>query len=920
MWKSLKRESRELPVTQFEMRSEIGFLGMLLGDIVRQFAGNDTFDTVEELRRIAWARRVGQEGAERRMTEIIAGLGNRELHVVIRAFSIFLDLLNIVEDRKRVKVLRERAADAYPEPPLESIGDAILELKAAGKSINELQRLLERLKIELVFTAHPTDAKRRSIRHKLTRLRELLTRRDRESMPAERTQTEQQMRAELAKWWQTDFIRPWRPSVLQEVGRGLSIKPVLWDEVPKMLGELQRWVTEYFDGEVSLSQPCLTFGSWIGGDRDGHPGVTAEVTEQTFVWLRQEALKFHLAACDQLFDSLSLSQRQMHISDALRDAVTTACETWPHLEQRIAAIPPFEICRRYLEIIHWRLQQTEQITLAASPIDGAYACPLELRADVDRLFACLAESTAGELVASEVRAWLHRIDAFGFHLARLDIRQNAHQYREVVEELLQHAGICDDPHTLDERARQRELVRTLGQEVSLQEQSLSPLARETLNLFRLLHRVVNAFGVQAIGGQVISMTGAASDVLTVLWFWKLTEDKTVDKDEALPIAPLFETIEDLQQGPGILAEMLAIDAYRQHLKRQSDWQVIMLGYSDSTKDGGYLSACWWLHEAQKNLSDTASSHGVQLTFFHGRGGSLGRGGGPAARSILSLPSGTFRGSLRLTEQGEVLADRYDDPAIAHRHLEQVLWSSLLAAGKPAAADNRDWSALMEQLSEVSYQNYRQLIEQVDFVAYFRQVTPISEIERLPIGSRPSRRRGEASLSDLRAIPWVFSWTQSRCLIPAWYGIGSAIGPLTEDPGKRETLREMYQQWPFFRACIDNAELALAKSDLSILQQYAKLASNQAALAKIASTVAEEYRQSCDAVLALTEKDELLDGTPWLKESIRVRNRYIDPLNFIQVELLRRGQGRDVEDESESEWRHLTRLTINGIAAGMRTSG
>ena len=452
---------------------------------------------------------------------------------------------------------------------------------------------------------------------------------------------------------------------------------------------------------------------------------------------------------------------------------------------------------------------------------------------------------------------------------------------------------------------------------------------ETWALFRLLHQTAATSSMSAIGTHVISMTSVPSDVLTVLWLWELTGPKDNflkaeggQEKPILPIAPLLETIGDLRAGPDILRGMLEIDAYRENVRRLGDRQMIMLGYSDSTKDGGYLAACWSLHQAQQELVAVANEFGVQLTFFHGRGGSLGRGGGPAARSILSLPRGTFDGHLRLTEQGEVLADRYDDPAIAHRHLEQVVWSSLLAAGNPKQQDSQQWYDTMATISQASFLKYRELLEQPGFVPFFRQVTPISEIEQLPIGSRPSRRKPDGGLSDLRAIPWVFSWTQSRCLLPAWYGIGAAMGEMVDDTETLKTLREMYQQWPFFRAVVDNAELALAKSDLQIAGEYASLASqegpNEDAHAKIGQMVETDFHESKRVVLAMTRQEALLDGTPWLKESIRVRNRFIDPLNLIQVELLRRGQSDNVG--SPEELRHLTRLSINGIAAGMRTSG
>ncbi|MCH5377525.1 MAG: phosphoenolpyruvate carboxylase, partial [Planctomycetes bacterium] len=396
-----------------------------------------------------------------------------------------------------------------------------------------------------------------------------------------------------------------------------------------------------------------------------------------------------------------------------------------------------------------------------------------------------------------------------------------------------------------------------------------------------------------------------------------------DEELWLPIIPLFETIGDLQGSAAILTQLLDIPVYRQYVQQQSDRQTVMIGYSDSTKDGGYLSACWELYRAQLALNNVARVHGVELTFFHGRGGSLGRGGGPTARSILSLPASTFQGRLRLTEQGEVLAERYDDPHIAMRHLEQVTWSAMLAAAALPREDIGRWEPVMQALAERSLTAYRQLVRQPGFVDFFRRATPIQEIEQLPIGSRPSRRRGGHSLADLRAIPWVFSWTQARCLVPAWYGLGGAVEQLlAESPSLGRLLGEMYEQWPFFQATIDNAALALAKTDLVIAQRYTRLADEGESLSLIGALIRDEYRRSCSAVLLITGSEHLLDDVPWLRKSIGRRTPYIDPLNLMQIELLRRLRSPDGDPPPEQleEWAHLARLTIQGVASGMRTTG
>jgi phosphoenolpyruvate carboxylase len=415
-------------------------------------------------------------------------------------------------------------------------------------------------------------------------------------------------------------------------------------------------------------------------------------------------------------------------------------------------------------------------------------------------------------------------------------------------------------------------------------------------------------------------------VLAVLWLWQQTAQPGEADEQPrydLPIIPLFETIEGLHTAADVMDQLLHIPEYRRHVAANHDHQIVMLGYSDSTKDGGYLAACWALYQAQKQLSHIGGTHGVEMVYFHGRGGALGRGGGPTARSILSLPPRSFSGALRLTEQGEVLAERYDNPEVARRHLEQLAWSALLAVSGRSQPAADPWLETMQQLADASQAAYRRLVERSGFVDYFRRATPITEIEQLPIGSRPSRRRGGSTLSDLRAIPWVFSWTQCRCLIPAWYGIGASVDQLlASQPEKRAELQQMYRQWSFFQATIDNAVLALAKTDLKIAEHYAQLARDEQLLASIGDEIAAEYVRTRQAILEITGHDELLDDVPWLQESLRFRNPYVDPLNLIQVELLRRLQQSEDEPDSadHTELRHLLRLTIKGVASGMRNTG
>lgn len=915
------------------LHAEIVQLGEMLGEVVASVAGDDNLHIVETVRRLSRDFRMGlaDKNDNKRLANLLSSLTFDQLRIVIRAFTIFLDLANMAEDRERVRVLQERASRQFPAPTRESIRSAVLTLKSSGTDAAQMQQILDRLLLELVFTAHPTEAKRRTIRRKLRAIRRLLEQKDAApDDPISIRDADESIRATLTEIWLTDFIRDSRPTVLQEVKRGLSFKPTLWNVTPKIMDQIRRSLSEAFPEQQLTLSPCIKFGSWIGGDRDGHPFVTPKITAQTLLWLHAAAIEFHLETCGRLRHSMSISSKQISLGGNLKACADAALSKHPELESELAPLPQSEVFRRWLTVIRWRLQQTSIQNLGEVPARGAYASAAELAADVGELDQTLKSLDVNVDLATETSRWLDQIRIFGFHLARLDVRQDSRKYRSVVNELLELGGCVSNAESMSEPERQRLLTDTIGVKLEWNGAELSETTRETLELFTLLRTVVKRLGREALGAHVISMTNQPSDVLTVLWLWNCGADE--DNLQPIPIVPLLETIEDLQNGPEILRQLLSTPSYRELLKQQGDRQIVMLGYSDSTKDGGYLSACWSLYECQQLLRGVADEANVELIFFHGRGGSLGRGGGPAARSILSLPRNAFNGSLRLTEQGEVLADRYDDPKIAERHFEQLIWSSLLASGTSASDIPPAWIETMQRVAVASFEAYRELIEQQGFIAFFRHATPISQIERLPIGSRPARRKGGDSLSDLRAIPWVFSWTQARFLLPAWYGIGSAFAAETEDVTTLLQLQDMYRKWPFFAATIDNAELALAKVDLGIAGKYAELSSPEDRDV-VWDMIQREFIASSKAILKIVDRAELLDGIPWLKESIQMRNWYIDPLNFIQVELLGRtfyepnstaeklARKTPPQVEMNTEELHeLLKLTVNGIASGLRTTG
>lgn len=904
-------------------RRDVDMLNAALNEVLVELAGAESAHLVGSVRGLAERRRAGDDEAAKQLSQTIASCSLDQLRVTARALSVYFDLLNLAEDRQRVRVLRERERRQHPEPRGESVADAIGRLRKAGVSAESLARLIRGLDIELVFTAHPTEAKRRSIRDKLRRLRELVRLLDTpEILPSERDRAIHGVRGELCALWQTDFLRLWRPTVRQEVERALSFAPTLFQVAPLVLDDLRRALVQHYPGH-GLEAPAIPrFGSWIGGDRDGNPNVTADVTADTLAYLRGAAIDFHLARCEQMQRPLSVSERRAGISQPVKDAIQRACERWPELEDRLASISPREVYRQWLSVIEWRLEHTKATPFLQEPIPCAYGRASEFRADLALIQESLQSHHGDALATGDLQVWLDQVSIFGLYLARLDVRQESGQYRSALAEIFSSLGIADGYLTMSEGQRQEILARTMPFRGELPIDDFSTNTREVLRLFRLLARTIRVYGPEVIGGHVVSLTRDPSDLLGPLWLWQWAKGKYLNsgEDAELALVPLFETLHDLINAPKTLTSLLEHPLYAAHLERRRRQQMVMVGYSDSTKDAGYVAAVWAIHKAQVELAQVARRFNVELVFFHGRGGSLGRGGGPAARAILSLPPSAVDGRFRITEQGEVLAERYDDPEVARRHLEQVTWATLLVSALPPPPPKEHWVDLMDRLAAKAATVYRRLVDDESFLEYFALATPIEEIENLPIGSRPSRRRGQRTLKDLRAIPWVFSWTQSRNLLPAWYGLGSALEQATAEDWLR--MQEMYRDWPLVTAMIDNAALALAKADLDIAHAYARLVEDPTARQKLFGMIQAEYARSEAAVLKILNAKSLLDKVPWLDRSIRSRNPYVDPLNLIQIELIRRLRGLDADapDKVREPLRDLVRLTIQGIASGLRTTG
>ncbi len=919
-----ERDNNE-KTTVTALRREIRLLGFELGRVIRDHAGQDAYDLVERVRGLSKARRAGDTGAATELDAVIESLSPEQAAVVIRAFACFFDLANIAEDRQRVRELRRRARSAYPRARPESIGATMEKLADAGVDADAIRDMMNQVDIELVFTAHPTEAKRRTVRRTLRRLRETLAELDDpDILHAEREAVLRRIRADIACLWHTDPLRSRRPTVIDEVKRSLFTFNSLWRVIPDLYRDIRESTERVFGRVTEPGRQFLRFGSWIGGDRDGNPFVTPQVTEQTLKLLRERTIDKHIGMCDRLAAVLTISSDYHTPSDDLLQAVTDARAKSKEIDRRLEALHPAETYRHWLAVIRARLVTTSASPVAWQPdaADGDhYASPAALEHDIRLMQRSLLDDGQLELAHGGPQAWLDRVDVFGFQFARLDIREHAGVLGECVGELAKVFGLCDDYAGLAEEGRVDLLSKAPAPDecVAVDIDALSESSAKTVRLFQLLDQVASApGGDDALGVFIISMTRSASDVLAVLWLSGVAAAMHGrPSPAALPIAPLFETIDDLHQAGDTLERMLDHPVYREHVRAGGDRQVCMIGYSDSAKDGGYLAANWALHEAQRRLVAVGGEHGVGVTFFHGRGGALGRGGGPTARSILGLPPDTFTGRMRMTEQGEVLAERYDDLQIARRHLEQVIGASLRVKARSAPRIDASWQAALQAGSEASLRDYRALIDDPAFLHYFETATPISGIERLPIGSRPSRRSGQRTLSQLRAIPFTFAWTQSRHFINALYGLGAGLAACAEnDP---QLLREMYEQWPWFRAVIDNGELALAKADMDIAAHYAH-ARDDDENRRLFGVIQNDIQLTRKLLLNITGGDEPLAGAPWLRASIETRNPYVDPLNLIQVRLLAQLNDPPAAEDDAARLENLLRHSIQGIAGGLRTTG
>lgn len=875
------------------LSEDIHLLGDLLGQVLREQHGREAFDLEERVRKAAIARR---EGDERAADTVVAAIGSADLQakrVLTKAFSNYFQLVNIAEDQQRIRVLRAREARGELG---ESVPAALDELHAAGWGAAEVRQALERLSITLVLTAHPTEAKRQEMLIKLRSIADLIDRRERlDLLPREQDALVARLLKRIEELWQTRPTRSVAPSVMDEVEFGLYfLTSVIMDVTVDVYKEVRSGLAQRFPQENWAELPIfIRFASWIGGDRDGNPEVTPEVTVETIERMRRAARRIYMSDLEALRDTFTQSIGETGFSDSILEAVADRDD----LQKKY----PDQPYRQYVTLLLEKLE------------DDSYRDGETLLAELRRVRRSLMDHRGLHVAEGALWRLMQKVRVFGLNIAPLDVREDARRITQALNEIL---GDLPDAESGRLARLQAELERHAPWE--LNERKLSETTQQIIAIWELVADAIDRYGPESISSVIGSMSRTGEDVLAMLVF-----ARAYGVAEHVDIVPLFETIEDLDRGPDVMDRLFSMPGFRDHVRRRGDRQQIMIGYSDSDKDGGYLAANWALHEAMERMAAACQEHGVTLELFHGRGGSIGRGGGPTNRAILSQPSGaTEGGKIRTTEQGEVIAYRYANASIARRHLHQVFHASLLASTiRSGGPMKSEWGEAMERLARSGQEAYVDLVYETEgFLDYWRQSTPFPELTQLQIGSRPSKRR-EGGFEEVRAIPWVFSWMQCRVILPSWYGIGTALeGFIEAEPDGLELLQRMYTEWPFFRLLIENAELDLAKVEMEIAERYLPLVQDAERGRKLFERLKAEFERSCREILRVTERDDLLDRLPVIKRSIERRNPYVDPLNFIQVDLLRELRELDPEDPKYEGLSAAALATIKGIAAGMKTTG
>lgn len=914
LWSTLDQAGRleELIATDLEqkeipLRRDVRSLGRLLGEILREQMGDAFFNTVEQMRRLAIQHRETTSDTEQmeQLVQIVRALTVTDAYHATKAFSIYFELTNLAEANHRKR--RLRAAKVLPTPPQPgSFLGTLLRMKRAGISCEEALTWLQKVLVIPVFTAHPTEVARRTVLYKRRQIARQLDQIDWLPLTdAEALERESIISANIAALWQTDEVRRRKLIVRDEIQMGLDyFRNVLIETLPRLYETMADAFRKVYTTDLSASDlpVVIQFGSWIGGDRDGNPFVTPESTQEALELARRAMLSHYIAFTETVLELLSPSERQAPVSGALRDAVQNYVATIRTLDADAKRRPEEEVYRRFLTFVLHRLRCARDN--AQHP--DAYLSAEEFANDVELIRESLLNNAGVRMVRFLIDPLKRQLETFGFHLYTLDIRQHAALHKKAVQELSQGVHIGS---TME----------------SILSASSSPETEIVLNTFRAVQQLKKSYPPRSIQTYIISGTQSVEDIWRVVWLAQLCGVNVAAShdgaDPGLMPVPLFESIQDLRKCTDICRTLWTSPAYAPYLDSWQRKQEVMLGYSDSNKDGGMLTSTWEIFKAHRALHQIAQECNIKLRLFHGRGGTVARGGGPTHQAITAQPPGAFIGALKITEQGEVLNWKYTDSVVAERNLELMVAASLEALTRAqghGAIIEPEWETTLETLSAESFAFYRKyVLENPDIIPYFEEATPVLELEHVRIGSRPARRSQRRGLQDLRAIPWVFGWMQSRHVLPAWFGVGHALERFcAQDVSHLALLRHMVKKFPLFSGLIANTETGLAKADIQIARLYSELVKDEALRARVFDMIKAEFERTERMVLEVTEQDRLLANNSVLERSIRHRNPYVDPMTLIQLELLRRKRN----GEESEELNYALAATINGIAAGLRNTG
>jgi len=919
------------PSPEQALKENIRHLGRILGEVIKDKEGEATFQIIEAIRQAAVSfHRHGDPAAAATLDHLLHRLDTDQSIAVARAFSYFKHLVNIAEDLASHEQIAQQ--EAAPEPG--ELASSLDNFQREHMTLEQIEAFFTSALISPVLTAHPTEVQRKSLLDTQRSISALLVRR---GLPLPRHEAERNARmlyAAITLLWQSRMLRFSRLTVNDEIDNALSYYGMsLLDTLPELLQDLELDLGSRFGagGAAPHLPSFFQMGSWIGGDRDGNPNVNAATLEQAITRQAATALDFYLRETDALRAELSLTTRLVDVSPKLKKLADQSPDQSPHRQDepyRLALVAILERLRQSRDSLAGQEVARDETALPAYEDSEAFL------ADLNTIAGSLTTHAGQALVYPRLGKLIKAVETFGFHLASIDLRQSSDVHEAVIRELFIKAGEDFSYAELDEAEKVKALLAELKQPRLLYSpfQDYSALVESEIGVFRRAREVRQKFGPRAVRQYIISHTETLSDLLEVALLQKEAGllrgrwgSAKVQMD--LNIVPLFETIADLRNAPGIMSEWLSLLGIRHLLRYQGGLQEIMLGYSDSNKDGGFLTSNWELYKAEVSLVELFQQAKVRLRLFHGRGGTVGRGGGPTYQAIMAQPQGTVDGQIRLTEQGEIIANKFSDPHVARRNLETLIAATIDATLFPqdqlAPAQRRSFEMLMDQLSASAMAEYRNLVyETPGFTEYFFSSTPISEIAELNIGSRPSARKATQRIEDLRAIPWGFSWGQCRLLLPGWYGFGSAIARYLEQGGdagreqRTQTLRNMLKQWPLFKTLIANMDMVLAKTDLAVASRYAQLVENVMLRKQVFQRIVREHELTAQALTLLLESPLRLAGNPTLAESIKRRLPYLDPLNHLQVELIRRHRSGATDERVKRN----IHLTINGIAAGLRNTG